>query len=185
MAFYLKDAVSNEKQPREFSWKGKKVNNINYYKKTNEGNGWSGKSFPKVNNIPFCSFDILDITTGMLCSAPPWGGNTITRRPRNTPRQLDCQRVPVSDSCNLSLTRKWSITLVRTKSEAVGTGGTNEMGSKLPWCSGRTLRLSASWSLPSFPGRDSVGSGKWVLRSERHVGGGGGLLLSELKCNHN
>lgn len=68
--FYLKDAVSDEQQAREFSWERKKK----HVSKTNTESKMKVKKKTHThnkNNIPFCSFDIFDITTGILCSAPP------------------------------------------------------------------------------------------------------------------
>lgn len=58
------------------------------------------------------------------------------------------------------------------------------MGSKLPWYSGQTLQSSASWSLQSSPGRDSIGTKKWESDRCRSSGGGGGGV-PDLKLNHN
>lgn len=44
-------------------------NEKNHLSKTNKKSKM--EEVVKSNNIPFCSFDIFDITTGILCSAPP------------------------------------------------------------------------------------------------------------------
>lgn len=66
-ASHLQDAVSDEEQAGELGWgRGREVSAEGsdvIPVLTETGGGGS--------NLPFCSFDIFDITTGILCSAPP------------------------------------------------------------------------------------------------------------------
>lgn len=116
LAFYLKDAVSNEKQAREFGCKQQ-----NHLSKTNRKSKM--EEVVKSSNIPFCSFDIFDITTGILCSAPPWGDkwnqtelqrNHKHRQRRRHSKATNFSVSPSANDVSSILTRKWSITLVQT-----------------------------------------------------------------------
>lgn len=136
---YLKDTIADEKQPRQFSWRQKTT--------------WAGDGkqelfkYCKRDTVPFCSLDIFDITTGILCSAPPYETSTHTFQPQII--VLWQLKKKVNNTC----------------SDFRGEEAPNQPGSKLPWCWGQTRQSSAAGSLQSSPGRDSV-SGRKQGRSD-------------------
>lgn len=168
--FYLKDAVSDEKEPREFSWKQTNQQQTPYSKKQIRGmTHQEMKTATKWNSYLFVLLKFLISQQG-FCA--------LLRPAEATENELEHKGVKsVWCCCCCSSTRKWSITLVHPRLKEVRIGSL--ISSDLNYLDAETKpsnRLPSDRYSPllQFEGKDEI----------RQLSAMSGIAL-KLKCRYN